>query len=248
MTSSNNTKREGTPSQRAASDKPVRRSSGSVKVAKVPKKRGVSSGGASRAGARGESSSRLDGFKSGLKGVPVPKILQSAKDGLSDEPRSSRKTRGTQNENDRKARGGFLRGVASHYKVIVAVVLLLVFAFLSIYFPARDYYVAKRQNERLQHEYQLNLAHNEKIKKEVENLKTREGIEDHARKDLGMVMPGENSVNVVGVTEQPDAEEESVARRIERGSGTAEVTWVTKFLDFFFGVGDTSKSPKYEME
>ena len=118
---------------------------------------------------------------------------------------------------------------------------LLIMAFLAIYFPAKDYYVAYRHNERLQYEYVENMQRNKKIEDRVKNLQTPEGIEDYARKELNMVKPGENSVNVVGGPEESEtAQPPAVVERIPQGSGTAPSNWKTRFLDFFFGVGDTS--------
>lgn len=251
---------------------PVRRSSQSVKIAKVPAKRNKAAASRSKsapsarvhshaktaAGSHGgahagshASTHTAEHAKPSKRANSTTssrgKAAHRASSSASREPRVSRKAKevaaamASASENASTSLG---RKILAHYKVILAVLVLVVFAFLSIYFPARDYYVAKRTNERLQSELELNVAHNEHLKAEVENLKTREGIEDHARKDLGMVMPGEKSINVVGITEQEEPDGTDFVRRIEKNSGTAESTWLTKFLDFFFGVGDTSKSPQ----
>lgn len=132
-------------------------------------------------------------------------------------------------------------------KVLAICIGIFLVIFLSAYFPAKDYYVAYRANQRAQNELQANIDHNNALKGEISNLQTQEGVEDFARQNLGMVKPEENSLRLVGATGQstPDANEYQTNKRIEKDSGTAPVSWKTKFLDFFFGVGDTSKSPNH---
>lgn len=162
----------------------------------------------------------------------------------------------------REGAQGALRGVA----VVAAVVFQWIVAFLkrrgkmlaicggiflivffSAYFPAKDYYVAYRANQRAQNELQANIDHNNALKGEISHLQTQEGVEDFARQNLGMVKANENSLRLTGASAQsePEANEYQTNKRIEKDSGTAPVSWKTKFLDFFFGVGDTSKSPNH---
>lgn len=140
-----------------------------------------------------------------------------------------------------KGQSKILRFFADNIVLIAVSTGLFVMAFVAIYFPAKDYYVAYRHNERLQYEYVENMQRNKRIEERVKTLQTPEGIEDHAREELNMVKPGENSVNIVGAPEATQTSQTAdVVDRIPQGSGTAPSNWKTRFLDFFFGVGDTS--------
>ncbi len=133
-----------------------------------------------------------------------------------------------------------------HGKKIVALIVTIILIMVAVYVPAKNLYIAKRAQERLEMEYLLNLQHNAALRERVENLQTNEGIEDEARKNLGLVMPGETSVKIENASEQPEPREEEFAKRIEKYSGRAQVSWWTRFLDFFFGVEDTSVDPQYQ--
>ncbi len=133
-----------------------------------------------------------------------------------------------------------------HGKKIAALIVTIILIMVAVYVPAKNLYIAKRAQERLEMEYLLNLQHNAALRERVENLQTNEGIEDEARKNLGLVMPGETSVKIENASEQPEPREEEFAKRIEKYSGRAQVSWWTRFLDFFFGVEDTSVDPQYQ--
>lgn len=69
---------------------------------------------------------------------------------------------------------------------------------VSIYFPVRDYYVAYRTNDILQRQLEVREAYNENLEDEVNKLLSTDGIADAARSDLGLVMPGEKRIDVIG--------------------------------------------------
>ena len=69
--------------------------------------------------------------------------------------------------------------------IVVALVLV------SLYFPVRDLYVAKRSSDILAKQVEIRQQYNDELQKSVDKLLSEEGIKDAATEDLGLVMPGE---------------------------------------------------------
>ncbi|MDO5044649.1 MAG: septum formation initiator family protein [Coriobacteriia bacterium] len=198
----------------------------------------------------GEEAKPSSPFKFLVKGIllffgALASAIRSIKTFIAHDPHAAQKKKGP----------GFFKKSANLLRnnfIFFAIVLVLIAGtFTALYFPAKDYYVAYRENQRLQDEYLENIQRNKDLEAKVKDLQTLEGIEDKAREDLNMVLPGENSVNVVGLPEETKtAQPAAVTARVPEGSGTAPESWQTRFLDFFFGVGDTSKGsiPQKEEE
>ena len=72
---------------------------------------------------------------------------------------------------------------------------------IGLYFPVRDFYVAQRTQNILQQQVEIRKRYNDSLGKEVKQYLSQEGIEDAARKDLGMAMPGEKTITVEGLDE-----------------------------------------------
>ena len=72
---------------------------------------------------------------------------------------------------------------------------------IGIYFPVRDFYIAQRTQNILQQQLDIRKKYNDSLGKEVKQYLSQEGIEDAARKDLGMAMPGEKTITVEGLDE-----------------------------------------------
>ncbi len=70
---------------------------------------------------------------------------------------------------------------------------------VSIYFPARDYYAAYRTGDILSRQLEVREAYNKELEAKVDKLLSTEGIKETARKKLGLVMPGEHAVEVIGI-------------------------------------------------
>lgn len=79
------------------------------------------------------------------------------------------------------------------YGAVVALVLV------GIYGPVKDFYIARRTVMILEEQTAIRKEYNETLGDEVGSLMSQEGIEDTARKDLGMVMPGEQTITVEGL-------------------------------------------------
>lgn len=71
----------------------------------------------------------------------------------------------------------------------------------SFYPVARLQYAEEREQARLEAELDGLKDRNERLREQVERLKTPEGVEEVARESLGMVKEGENLVVVVDGTE-----------------------------------------------
>lgn len=122
-------------------------------------------------------------------------------------------------------------------------IALVVFAVgIGLYFPVRDCYIAHRTNEILTRQVALRDSYNEELEEEVNQYLSQDGIERSAR-ELGMVLPGETSIEVTGgpsskSDEGDDATASSEALRAEQAVAE-DIPWYFKVLDtvfFFHGV------------
>ena len=83
--------------------------------------------------------------------------------------------------------------------IVVALVLV------SLYFPVRDLYVAKRSSDILAKQVEIRQQYNDELQKSVDKLLSEEGIKDAASEDLGLVMPGEKRIEVQGLDDDSDS-------------------------------------------
>lgn len=88
-------------------------------------------------------------------------------------------------------------GPRRHFFYLIVALLVGV----GIYMPVRDFYIAHRTEAILQEQKAIREKYNDSLGKEVESLLSQEGIEDAARRDYGMVMPGEQTITVEGLDE-----------------------------------------------
>ena len=121
--------------------------------------------------------------------------------------------------------------------------IVVVLALVSLYFPVRDLYVAKRSNDILAKQVEIREQYNGEMKKDTDKWFSEEGIKDTAR-DLGMAMPGEIKIDVLGLDDDSDsssADKKSsnakkaseVAKEIEEVG--KDVPWYIQALDMLFG-------------
>lgn len=85
---------------------------------------------------------------------------------------------------------------------------------LSVYFPVRDLYIAHRTTEIYKRQLEIREEYNEGLQSDVDSLLSTDGIENAAR-DLGLVMPGEQTIDVV----EPEPEQKQEGDG-QDGSGT----------------------------
>ena len=111
--------------------------------------------------------------------------------------------------------------------IVVALVLV------SLYFPVRDLYVAKRSSYILAKQVEIRQQYNDELQKSVDKLLSEEGIKDAASEDLGLVMPGEKKIDVLGLDDDSDSSSSEVAKEIEEVGKDAP--WYIQALDMLFG-------------
>lgn len=121
--------------------------------------------------------------------------------------------------------------------------IVVALALVSLYFPVRDLYVAKRSNDILAKQVEIREQYKDEMKKDTDKWLSEEGIKDRAR-ELGMTMPGEKRIEVLGLDDDSDsssAEKKSsnakkaseVAKEIEEVGKDAP--WYIQALDMLFG-------------
>lgn len=121
----------------------------------------------------------------------------------------------------------------------IVVVLVLV----SLYFPVRDLYVAKRSNDILSKQVEIRQQYNDELQKSVDKLLSEQGIKDAASEDLGLVMPGETKIDVLGLDDDSDASSSKKSSNAKKASEVAkeieevgkDAPWYIQTLDMLFG-------------
>lgn len=91
--------------------------------------------------------------------------------------------------------------------VFIAVVAVAVA--VGLYFPIRDYYTAWRTGEILSQQVALRDSYNEGLQENVDRYLSQEGIEEAARSELGMVLPGETRIELTGTDGSTDQDGDS---------------------------------------
>ena len=121
--------------------------------------------------------------------------------------------------------------------IVVALVLV------SLYFPMRDLYVAKRSSDILAKQVEIRQQYNDDLQKSVDKLLSEEGIKDAASEDLGLVMPGEKRIEVQGLDDDSDSSSSRKSSNAKKASEVAkeiedvgkDAPWYIQALDMLFG-------------
>ena len=121
--------------------------------------------------------------------------------------------------------------------IVVALVLV------SLYFPVRDLYVAKRSSDILAKQVEIRQQYNDELQKSVDKLLSEEGIKDAATEDLGLVMPGETKIDVLGLDDDSDSSSSKTSSNAKKASEVAkeieevgkDAPWYIQTLDILFG-------------
>lgn len=138
-----------------------------------------------------------------------------------------------------KAIYDFTHGPQRGLFIGIVVVLVLV----SLYFPVRDLYVAKRSNDILAKQVEIRQRYNDELQKSVDKLLSEKGIKDAASEDLGLVMPGEKRIEVQGLDDDSDSSSSKKSSNAKKASEVAkeieevgkDVPWYIQTLDMLFG-------------
>ena len=120
--------------------------------------------------------------------------------------------------------------------------IVVALALVSLYFPVRDLYVAKRSSDILAKQVEIREQYNDEMKKDTDKWFSEEGIKDSAR-DLGMAMPGEKRIEVQGLDEDSDSSSSKKSSNAKNASEVAkeieevgkDAPWYIKTLDMLFG-------------
>ena len=121
--------------------------------------------------------------------------------------------------------------------IVVALVLV------SLYFPVRDLYVAKRSSDILAKQVEIRQQYNDELQKSVDKLLSEQGIKDAATEDLGLVMPGETKIDVLGLDDDSDSSSGSKSSNAKKASEVEkeieevgkDAPWYIQTLDMLFG-------------
>ena len=135
-----------------------------------------------------------------------------------------------------KAIYDFTHGPQRGLFIGIVVVLVLV----SLYFPVRDLYVAKRSNDILAKQVEIRQRYNDELQKSVDKLLSEKGIKDAASEDL---MPGEKRIEVQGLDDDSDSSSSKKSSNAKKASEVAkeieevgkDVPWYIQTLDMLFG-------------
>ena len=138
-----------------------------------------------------------------------------------------------------KAIYDFTHGSQRGLFIGIVVVLVLV----SLYFPVRDLYVAKRSSDILAKQVEIREQYNDELQKSVDKLLSEEGIKDAATEDLGLVMPGETKIDVLGLDDDSDSSSSKKSSNAKKASEVAkeieevgkDAPWYIQTLDMLFG-------------
>ena len=121
--------------------------------------------------------------------------------------------------------------------------IVVALALVSLYFPVRDLYVAKRSSDILAKQVEIREQYNDDLQKSVDKLLSEEGIKDAASEDLGLVMPGEKRIEVQGLDEDSDSSSSKKSSNAKKASEVAkeiekvgkDAPWYIQALDMLFG-------------
>ena len=138
-----------------------------------------------------------------------------------------------------KAIYDFTHGPQRGLFIGIVVVLVLV----SLYFPVRDLYVAKRSSDILAKQVEIRQQYNDELQNSVDKLLSEEGIKDAATEDLGLVMPGETKIDVLGLDDDSDSSSSKKSSNAKKASEVAkeieevgkDAPWYIQALDMLFG-------------
>ena len=121
--------------------------------------------------------------------------------------------------------------------------IVVALALVSLYFPVRDLYVAKRSSDILAKQVEIREQYNDDLQKSVDKLLSEEGIKDAASEDLGLVMPGEKKIDVLGLDDDSDSSSSKKSSNAKKASEVAkeieevgkDAPWYIQALDMLFG-------------
>ena len=122
---------------------------------------------------------------------------------------------------------------------IATAALCAVLVCTFLYVPAKQFYQAQREHDRLAAEYSVIEKRNETLDVQNDILASDAGMEDAVRQKYGYVKSGEETAVVTGLSDSAtdtSRGSENVEANVLSSSIKASEEWYTPFLDAFFGV------------
>lgn len=120
--------------------------------------------------------------------------------------------------------------------------IVVALALVSLYFPVRDLYVAKRSSDILAKQVEIRERYNDEMKKSIDKWLSEEGVKDAAG-NLGLAMPGEIRIDVLGLDDDSDSSSSEKSSNAKKASEVAkeieevgkDAPWYIRALDMLFG-------------
>lgn len=120
--------------------------------------------------------------------------------------------------------------------------IVVALALVSLYFPVRDLYVAKRSSDILAKQVEIREQYNDEMKKSIDKWLSEEGVKDAAG-NLGLAMPGEIRIDVLGLDDDSDSSPSEKSSNAKKASEVAkeieevgkDAPWYIRALDMLFG-------------
>ena len=133
----------------------------------------------------------------------------------------------------------FTHGATKPLFILIVAAAVLV----SLYFPIRDLYVAKRTGDILAQQVAIRKEYNDSLQKDVDKLLSEQGIKDTATDKLGLVMPGEKKIDVVGLDDDTSSSSKKDSAQSKKSSEVEaaeekvaeDAPWYVHMLDTVFG-------------
>lgn len=136
---------------------------------------------------------------------------------------------------------GWLAGMNISTRALVAATIVVCAALVCmfLYVPAKQYYQAQREHDRLTAEYSVIEKRNDTLDVQNDILASDAGLEDAVRQKYGYVKAGEETAVVTGLSDaatDTSRGTENVEANVLSSSVKAREEWYTPLLDAFFGV------------
>lgn len=118
----------------------------------------------------------------------------------------------------------------------LAIIVILVGTWVMYYRPLKIWYREARQERVLREQLIAIRKYNAHLKLEVQSLETTEGVQDYARRELGLIQKGEHAVVVLQGGKPLKAPSNTREQQIQNLQDTAQPfgSW-TPFFDALFG-------------
>ncbi|MDO5329050.1 MAG: septum formation initiator family protein [Coriobacteriia bacterium] len=121
--------------------------------------------------------------------------------------------------------------------IFISILVTIVILCLFLYTPAKNFYTACRENDKLTAQLNAIQTANNDLSDEIEYLQTPEGVKERANQSLGLIEKGESTGVVNGTAKDTKADNSAgtTSSRLAYKAVKAPVTWYSPFCDAIFG-------------